>query len=123
MLVTTPGTLVSAPSVQPCGLAREASLVRVGLIGCGAFSRFSMHHYRTLPGVSIDMVADIQPDAAHRAAAELGAKDVAPETILACPDIDLIYKVPTVGKSTPAQKKCSPASAIANPTGVVPHAN
>ncbi len=91
MLVTTPGTLVSAPSVQPCGLAREASLVRVGLIGCGAFSRFSMHHYRTLPGVSIDMVADIQPDAAHRAAAELGAKDVGPETILTCPDIDLVY--------------------------------
>ena len=91
MLVTTPGTLVSAPSVQPCGLAREASPVRVGLIGCGAFSRFSMYHYRTLPGVSIDMVADIQPDAAHRAAAELGAKDVASETILACPDIDLVY--------------------------------
>ena len=47
--------------------------LRVGLVGCGAFAKFSLTQYRQLPGVTISGVADIDPAAAQRAAAELQA--------------------------------------------------
>lgn len=65
--------------------------LRVGLVGCGAFARFSMAHYRCLPDVCVAGVADIDPAAAQRAAAELHAEPRTPETLLTSPDIDLVY--------------------------------
>ena len=65
--------------------------VRVGLVGCGAFARFSMARYRQLPGVTIAAVADIDAAAAHRAAGELGAEARAPDAVLVAPDVDLVY--------------------------------
>lgn len=65
--------------------------LRVGLVGCGAFARFSVAHYRQLPDVCIAAVADIDPVATQRAAAELHAEPRQPEVILTSPDIDLVY--------------------------------
>jgi predicted dehydrogenase len=65
--------------------------LRVGLVGCGAFARFSMAQYRRLPGVCVAGVADIDPAAAQRAAEELHAEPRTPETLLTSPDIDLVY--------------------------------
>jgi predicted dehydrogenase len=67
------------------------STIRVGLVGCGAFARFSMAQYRRLPGVIIGAVADVDPAAARRAADELRSEPRAPEAVLAAPDIDLVY--------------------------------
>lgn len=65
--------------------------LRVGLVGCGAFARFSLAQYRQLPGVVISAVADIDPAAAQRAAAELQTEPQSPEALLVSPDIDLVY--------------------------------
>jgi len=65
--------------------------IRLGLVGCGAFARFSMARYRTLPGVTIQAVADLEPAAAARAAAELAAAAVSPEAVLTAADVDLVY--------------------------------
>lgn len=80
---------VGAPAVgsRPAATAT----LRVGLVGCGAFARFSMTRYRTLPGVSITAVADIDPAAARRAAGELGAAARSPDDVLVAPDVDLVY--------------------------------
>lgn len=71
------------------GVGRKT--LRVGLVGCGAFARFSVAHYRQLPDVCIASVADIDPVATQRAAAELQAEPRTPEAILTSPDIDLVY--------------------------------
>jgi predicted dehydrogenase len=68
-----------------------AATIRLGLVGCGAFARFSMARYRTLPGVKIEAVADIDPVAAARAAAELAATAMPPDAVLTAPDVDLVY--------------------------------
>jgi predicted dehydrogenase len=68
-----------------------AATIRLGLVGCGAFARFSMARYRTLPGVTIQAVADIDPAAAARAAAELAATAMPPDAVLTAPDVDLVY--------------------------------
>lgn len=65
--------------------------LRVGLVGCGAFARFSVAHYRQLRDVCIACVGDIDPVAAQRAATELHAEPRTPEAILTSPDIDLVY--------------------------------
>lgn len=65
--------------------------LRVGLVGCGAFARFSMARYRTLPGVTVAAVADIDAAAARRAAAELGTGVRSPDAVLVAPDVDLVY--------------------------------
>ena len=65
--------------------------LRVGLVGCGAFARFSMARYRKLPGVTIAAVADIDPAAARRAAGDLGAEARSPDAVLVAPDVDLVY--------------------------------
>ncbi|MFM8634509.1 MAG: Gfo/Idh/MocA family protein [Planctomycetia bacterium] len=75
---------VPAPKAGP-------GTVRVGLIGCGAFARFSMEQYRRLPGVAVAAVADVNPTAAGRAAAELEASRRDVDEILAADDIDLVY--------------------------------
>lgn len=69
----------------------DPATVRVGLIGCGAFARFAMAQYRKLPGVTIDVVADVHPDAAGRAAADLHAQELPPEKALTSPSLDLVY--------------------------------
>jgi predicted dehydrogenase len=85
-----PDSAGSPATLEPRSLAAPAT-VRVGLVGCGAFARFSMARYRLLPGVRISAVADIDADAARRAAAELQATAVAPEAVLTAEDVDLVY--------------------------------
>ena len=82
-----------AGALATAGVSRPATTatLRVGLIGCGAFARFSMARYRKLPGVTIAAVADIDPPAAHRAAGELGAAARSPDDVLVAPDVDLVY--------------------------------
>jgi predicted dehydrogenase len=81
------GALATAVGPRPAATAT----LRVGLVGCGAFARFSMARYRQLPGVTIAAVADIDPAAARRAAGELGAEPRSPDAVLAAPDVDLVY--------------------------------
>lgn len=81
---------VSEPRPHP-GKSVGARILRVGLVGCGSFARFSMAQYRQLPDICVAGVADIDPAAARRAAAELHVEPQAPETILTSPDIDLVY--------------------------------
>ena len=57
-------TGVAAPAGQPQpGAAERLRTIRIGLVGCGAFARFSMAQYRRLPGVAINAVADVDPAA------------------------------------------------------------
>lgn len=84
-------TAPSASAAEPLPGTRNTTVLRVGLVGCGAFARFSMDRYRRLPGVTIQAVADIDPAAATRAAAELEASVLAPEAILTASEIDLVY--------------------------------
>ena len=65
--------------------------VRIGIIGCGAFARFSAEQYRRLPGAAIACVADADPNAARRAADVLHAEIVDPESLPVSPEIDLLY--------------------------------
>ena len=86
--------VVLHPPVAPAALSEPraaAATLRVGLVGCGAFARFSMARYRLLPGVTIRAVADVDPGAAGRAAAELGAGALPPDALLVARDIDLVY--------------------------------
>ena len=76
---------------QPDRPAGGRRTFRVGLVGCGAFARFSMAQYSRLPDVSVGAVADIDASAARRAAAELKTESRAPGEILVAPDIDLFY--------------------------------
>jgi predicted dehydrogenase len=80
-------TLV-APAAAPVTVP---AVLRVGLVGCGGFARFAVRQYRTLPGVSIEAVADIEPAAAERAAAELDAAVLPPREVLEHPALDLVY--------------------------------
>ena len=74
----------------PRAIAGSKTL-RVGLVGCGAFARFSVAQYRQLPDVCVTSVADIEPAAAQRAASELHVEPRAPDALLTSPDIDLVY--------------------------------
>jgi predicted dehydrogenase len=71
--------------------AMVPAVLRVGLVGCGSFARFAAAAYRRLPGVSIEAVADVNPAAAERAAAELDAAILAPEAVLTHPALDMVY--------------------------------
>lgn len=82
---------VATPTISPQPRPLSAGTIRVGLVGCGAFARFSMKEYRRLPAVTITAVADIDPEAARRAATELEAEPQAPDAVLSSPDIDLVY--------------------------------
>ena len=90
-VVPSGGTAASPSPPVPQRVAAPLQTIRVGLVGCGAFARFSMAQYRQLAGVTIGAVADIDPAAARRAAAELHADVLAPEALFAAPDIDLVY--------------------------------
>jgi predicted dehydrogenase len=85
----------AAPTAQKPAAKPARGLVpvvlRVGLVGCGAFARFSMVQYRRLPSLRIAAVADISAAAAGRAAADLEAEVLDPEAILVSPDVDLVY--------------------------------
>ncbi len=81
----------STVTTAPRAGTRNSTTLRVGLVGCGAFARFSMARYRQLPGVAIQAVADIDPAAAQRAAAELEAGVLAADALLVAPDVDLVY--------------------------------
>jgi predicted dehydrogenase len=77
---------------EPAGRATiRLGTIRLGIVGCGAFARFSAEQYRRLPAVTVAAVADVNPDAAHRAAKTLGAGVVDPEMLLVSPDIDVVY--------------------------------
>lgn len=96
MTFVSPGEAGSSAVSATVGEPRPRAIVgpktlRVGLVGCGAFARFSMAHYRRLPDVCVAGVADIDPAAARRAAEELHAEPRTPETLLTSPDIDLVY--------------------------------
>ncbi len=67
------------------------AVLRVGLVGCGGFARFAAHQYRSLPGVSIEVVADVDAAAAERIAAELDAAVLSPQAVLEHPALDLVY--------------------------------
>jgi len=67
------------------------AVLRVGLVGCGGFARFAVGQYRTLPGVSIEAVADVNPVAAERTAAELDAAVLPAAEVLTHPALDLVY--------------------------------
>jgi predicted dehydrogenase len=71
--------------------AASTGTIRIGLVGCGSFARFSMAQYRHLPGVVITAVADIDGAAAGRAATELDATPRRPEDLLTSDDVDLVY--------------------------------
>ena len=86
-----PAGAASAPSPPSPAAAAGPATIRVGLVGCGAFARFSMARYRQLPGVAIQAVADVDPAAARRAADDLHADVRGPEALLVAPDIDLVY--------------------------------
>ena len=85
-----PNSAGAPATVEPRSLAAPAT-VRVGLVGCGAFARFSMARYRLLPGVRIGAVADIDAAAARRAAAELNTEPRSPDAVLVADDVDLVY--------------------------------
>lgn len=82
---------VDAAAAKSRATLRGTSTIRVGLVGCGAFARFSMARYRQLPGVTVQAVADIDAAAAQRAAAELEAGIRSPDALLGAPDVDLVY--------------------------------
>jgi predicted dehydrogenase len=85
-------TGVAAPAGQPQpGTAERLRTIRIGLVGCGAFARFSMAQYRRLPGVAIGAVADVDPAAARRAADDLHAAVLPAEAVVTAADIDLVY--------------------------------
>jgi predicted dehydrogenase len=71
--------------------AQGRQTVRIGIVGCGSFARFSAEQYRRLPGAAIACVADANPDAARRAAGLLDAAVVDPDSLLGSPDVDLVY--------------------------------
>ncbi|MCE9629895.1 MAG: Gfo/Idh/MocA family oxidoreductase [Planctomycetia bacterium] len=76
----------------PCRVARPGNhTLRVGLVGCGAFARFAAAHYSRLPDVTITAVADVDPAAARRAAADLEAEPLPPDDLLVSPEIDMVY--------------------------------
>ena len=81
-------TAAAPPSAGPSG---HRGTIRIGLVGCGAFARFSAEQYRQLPGVRIAAVADLDPEASRRAATVLDAAVVDPEAMLVSPEIDLLY--------------------------------
>jgi predicted dehydrogenase len=83
-------TTVAAPRETHL-TAPATETLRVGLVGCGAFARFSLAQYRQLPGVAIAAVADIDATAAARAAHELGAEAHTPDAVLTAADLDLVY--------------------------------
>jgi predicted dehydrogenase len=86
-----PASIDAVAAPEPRAAVRATATIRVGLVGCGAFARFSMARYRALPGVTIQAVADIDPAAAQRAATELEADVLAPDALLLAPDVDLVY--------------------------------
>jgi predicted dehydrogenase len=85
------GTTALAAPRETHLAAQAARTLKVGLVGCGAFARFSLEQYRQLPGVTIAAVADIDAQAATRAAHDLDAPVHSPDTVLESPDLDLVY--------------------------------
>jgi len=84
MALVAPEPVVAAHGGGP-------AVLRLGLVGCGAFARFSVAQYRRLPGVLIGGVADIDAAAAARTAAELEAAVADIDEVLTSPEIDLVY--------------------------------
>ncbi|MDA1038969.1 MAG: Gfo/Idh/MocA family oxidoreductase [Planctomycetota bacterium] len=78
------------PPASSLSMAPPATL-RVGVVGCGSFARFATQQYRTLPGLAVTAVADLDAAAAGRAAAELGVGQRQVDAMLTAGDIDLVY--------------------------------
>lgn len=86
---TTPAAETAAPTRN--GQEIRRATIHIGLVGCGAFARFSAEQYRRMPGVKIAAVADVDPVASHRTATALEAVVLDHEAILVSPEIDLVY--------------------------------
>lgn len=84
MVIATPEPVVAAHGGGP-------AVLRLGLVGCGAFARFSLAEYRQLPGVIIGGVADIDAAHAARTAAEFNVTVADVDEMLTSPEIDLVY--------------------------------
>jgi predicted dehydrogenase len=84
MVIATPEPVVAAHGGGP-------AVLRLGLVGCGAFARFSLAQYRQLPGVIIGGVADIDAAHAARTAAEFDVAVADIDEMLTSPEIDLVY--------------------------------
>jgi predicted dehydrogenase len=84
MVLVAPEPVVAAHGGGP-------AVLRLGLVGCGAFARFSVAQYRRLPGVLVGGVADIDAAAAARTAAELDTAVADVDELLTSPEIDLVY--------------------------------
>ena len=85
-------TAGAATLVAPATRATATpAVLRVGLVGCGGFARFAVGQYRTLPGVSIEAVADVNPAAAERTAADLDAAVLPAAEVLTHSALDLVY--------------------------------
>ena len=66
--------------------------VRLGAVGCGGFARFALQHFLRVPGVELEAVADLRPEAARETARRFGARVVEdPEALLAARGVDCIY--------------------------------
>lgn len=63
-----------------------------GLVGCGAFGRFCLEQYATLPSLRRVAVADADRSLAENTAAAFGLEACAsPEELIARPDIDIVH--------------------------------
>jgi predicted dehydrogenase len=90
---TTPHAAASprAAAIPRRAGAAGPAVLRLGLVGCGAFARFSMAQYRQLPGVSVTAVADIDAAAAARAAGEFQVPALPADAVLTAADVDIVY--------------------------------
>jgi len=79
------------PAPAPAERGPAPRTLRIGVLGCGAFSTFSAAEYRRLPDVAITAVADVDPARARQAATALEAEMVDPDTLLSSGDVDLVY--------------------------------
>jgi predicted homoserine dehydrogenase-like protein len=73
--------------------AAEGQPVRVGLIGAGKFGSMFLSQVPTTPGLEVAMIADLRPDAAKRACAEVGWSQELIDTVTFTDDaLDMIAR-------------------------------
>lgn len=68
------------------------SRMRIGVVGCGGFGLFALQHFMQIPNTTLGGMAGTHRPAAEAAAKRFGVENVVEvETLVARPDIDLIY--------------------------------
>jgi predicted dehydrogenase len=66
--------------------------IRVGVIGCGGFGLYALQQFAQVPGVKPTGMAGTHREAARAAALRFGIPDIEDvDTLLARPDVDLVY--------------------------------